>query len=112
VTGEHSARTLLFDYPATYQITVRGWLDPNWSDRLEGMTVSLDAVDEEEPICTLEGELMDQAALVGILVALYELHLPILLVKCLTCQPADKKESNETRLPKHKPVKRENDKEA
>jgi hypothetical protein len=57
------------------------------------MSVSLDTADEEQPICTLEGELLDQAALVGILVALYELHLPILLVKCLTCQAADQKES-------------------
>ena len=88
-----SAGRLLFDGPATYRVRVLGWLNPNWSDRLEGMAVSLDTADEEQPICTLEGELLDQAALVGILVALYELHLPILLVKCLTCQPADQGES-------------------
>ena len=93
MTNNPSASRLLFDYPARYQVRVLGWLNPNWSDRLEGMAVNLDATDEEQPICTLEGELLDQAALVGILVALYELHLPILLVKCLTCQAADQGES-------------------
>jgi hypothetical protein len=29
----------------------------------------------------LEGELADQAALTGVIITLYELHLPILLVK-------------------------------
>ena len=70
-----------------------GRVNPSWSDWLEGMAVSEDATDGEEPICTLEGELLDQAALVGILVALYELHLPILLVKCLTYKEADQRES-------------------
>ena len=35
------------------------------------------------PITTLEGELSDQAALVGVLNTLYEMHLPVLLVKRL-----------------------------
>jgi len=33
----------------------------------------------------LTGELADQAALIGVINTLYELHLPILLVECLTC---------------------------
>ncbi len=38
-------------------------------------------------VMTLEGRLADQAALAGVLETLYELHLPILEVKCLqsTC---------------------------
>lgn len=93
MTNKPSIGRLLFDGPARYKVRVLGWLNPSWSVRLEGMSVSLDTADEELPICTLEGELLDQAALVGILVALYELHLPILLVECLTDQAADQGES-------------------
>lgn len=86
MANKPSAGTLLFDYPARYQVCVLGWIDPDWSDRLEGMSVSLDTTDENQPICTLEGELIDQAALVGLLTSLYELHLPVLSVTCLNCQ--------------------------
>jgi hypothetical protein len=30
----------------------------------------------------LEGELVDQAALIGVLLALYELHMPMLSIEC------------------------------
>ena len=72
-----------FDRPATYQITVQGRIDPNWSDRLEGMSICLGRVEEDSVITSLEGELSDQAALAGMLNTLYELHLTVLLVKRL-----------------------------
>ncbi|KPK11030.1 MAG: hypothetical protein AMJ56_06895 [Anaerolineae bacterium SG8_19] len=92
MTNEPFASILLFDSPARYQIRVLGWINESWSDRLEGMAISLDAADEEQPICKLEGELLDQAALIGVLITLYELHLPVLLVKCLTCQATNARE--------------------
>ena len=70
-----------FDNPATYQIIVQGRIDPNWSDRLEGMAVCLTPVEVEPPVTTLMGELNDQAALAGVLNTLYELHLAVLSVK-------------------------------
>jgi hypothetical protein len=40
------------------------------------------ATDEElRQVTSLEGELSDQAALAGVLNMLYELHLPVILVK-------------------------------
>jgi hypothetical protein len=72
-----------FDRPATYQIRVQGRVDPDWDDRMAGMAISLVISQENPPVTTLEGELSDQAALAGVLNTLYELHLPILLVKCL-----------------------------
>lgn len=72
-----------FDSPADYQISVQGRIDPPWSARLEGMTISQAAVGADLPVTTLQGELKDQTALAGVLNTLYELHLPILLVKCL-----------------------------
>lgn len=65
-----------------YQINVQGRIDPTWSDRLEGMTIDQATIGAETPVTTLEGELCDQAALLGILNTLYELHLPILSVIC------------------------------
>ena len=76
-----------FDRPATYQISVQGMIDPDWSDRLAGMTIGLVREEACPPVTTLKGELSDQAALVGVLNTLYELHLPVLSVLCLTYPP-------------------------
>ena len=78
-----SRNPIPFDRPATYQISVLGRIDPTWSDRLEGMMICQATVEASPPVTTMEGELSDQAALAGVLNSLYELHLPILLVKCL-----------------------------
>ena len=78
-----SRNPIPFDCPATYQIMVQGRIDPGWSDRLEGMTICQATVEADPPVATLQGELSDQAALAGVLNTLYELHLPLLLVKRL-----------------------------
>lgn len=95
-----SRKPILFDRPATYQINLRGKIDPTWSDRLEGMTISLTAGERGEMITILVGELRDQAALAGVLNTLYELHLTLLSVERLeNSQPTDAlqawKEENE-----------------
>jgi hypothetical protein len=44
----------------------------------------------KEPVVTLlEGELLDQAALAGVLITLYDLHLPVLSVECLSAGPSE-----------------------
>jgi hypothetical protein len=78
-----SRKPIPFDNPATYQISVQGWLDATMSDLLGGMTISPDTVEADPPVTTLEGELRDQAALAGVLNTLYELHLTVLSVKRL-----------------------------
>ena len=78
-----SRKPIPFDRPANYQISVLGRIDPTMSDLLGGMTISPDTVEADPPVTTLEGELRDQAALAGLLNTLYELHLPVLLVKRL-----------------------------
>ena len=78
-----SRNPLPYDRPATYQISVMGRLDPNWSKRLDGMRITLTQEGSDPVITTLEGEVTDQAALAGILNTLYELHLPILSLKWL-----------------------------
>jgi hypothetical protein len=73
---------LRLDTPATYRISVQGYLDESWSDRLGGVTITPSKADEA-PVTTLSGRLLDQAALFGVLNALYDLHLPLLSVEYL-----------------------------
>ena len=69
-----------FDRPAIYKISVQGRIDPNWSDRMAGMKIRNSLDQTNPPITTLEGEVTDQAGLLGVLNSLYELHLPIISV--------------------------------
>lgn len=75
-----SRNPIPFDSSAAYQIIVQGRIDPTWSERLEGMTICQDIVENSSTITTLEGELSDQAALAGVLNSLYELHLTVISV--------------------------------
>jgi hypothetical protein len=75
--------TLKIDQPATYSIQVAGYLDENWSNRLGGLRIRTDTRDENTLITTLSGALIDQAALFGVLKALYDMRLPLLSVECL-----------------------------
>ena len=69
--------------PAIYRIRVRGKLDANLADRLEGMHIENLAQSNGKVESVLEGRLLDQAALSGILNKLYDLHLPVMSVDCL-----------------------------
>ncbi len=79
----HSSRSG-FDHAATYRIDVQGRIPASWCDRLEGMTITEGSPEVQPPVTTLMGELSDQAALAGVLNTLYELHLPLLSVECLS----------------------------
>jgi hypothetical protein len=70
--------------PATYRISVQGDLPESWSDRLGGMTIAVITEADQAPVTTLCGPLRDQAALLGVLNTLYDLHLPLLSVECMT----------------------------
>jgi hypothetical protein len=69
--------------PASYRIRVRGRLDARWSDRLGGMRFTEYQYPDGDVETILTGRLTDQAALSGVLNALYELHLPVLLAEYL-----------------------------
>ena len=64
--------------PGTYRIKVHGLLDDSWSDRLGGMKITPEMQEDGTWVTTLFGPLPDQAALLGVQTALYELHLPLL----------------------------------
>jgi hypothetical protein len=78
-----SQGSVTFEDPASYRIKVKGFIPNGWTDRLEGMSIQQQKSGDGEHVTMLEGELVDQAALVGVLNSVYELHLPILSVECL-----------------------------
>lgn len=74
---------LTVDKSAAYMIRVVGVLDEKWSDRLGGLKINSTCVEGKTMITTLSGQIIDQAALFGILKALYDMRLPLLSVECL-----------------------------
>jgi hypothetical protein len=62
---------------ARYAIRVQGHLDADWSEWLEGMTLT----HEEGGVTRLDGPIRDQAALRGLLNRLWDLHLTIVAVE-------------------------------
>lgn len=83
---------LSLDQPAPYRIRILGDLAKHWSDRLGGMWISKQVDETGLVTSTLEGELIDQAALFGVLKALYVMRLPLISVEYL--QPAEKVEND------------------
>ena len=73
--------------PAICVIRVRGALSSDWSERLGGLHIMVMRAGRHTAT-ELTGRLADQAALHGVLTALYELGLPLLSVDCSPEFPA------------------------
>ena len=68
------------DEPVSYQIQVQGRLSQTWADYLGSMAVSVSG-ESEGVVTTLSGQVMDQAALMGLLNSLYDLGFSLLSVE-------------------------------
>ena len=80
--SRHDRKALKLWTEATYRICVQGRLDERYSGRLGGLTITQATDDDDAPVTTLYGRLIDQAALLGVLNTLYNtMHLPLLLVE-------------------------------
>lgn len=84
-TSQHLRMT----QPMAYQIKVFGWLDQDWSDWFDGLTITTQAEADNQPVTVLTGCVIDQAALHGILNKIANLGLPLLAVKCLPSTSTD-----------------------
>jgi hypothetical protein len=73
-----------------YRIVVQGLLEERFSDRLAGMGIRANGGPGGGDVTTLVGYLQDQAQLIGVMNALYELHLPILSVENIGCAQTDR----------------------
>ena len=80
--SEHKGQ-LHRDTPATYRIRLQGKLDKNWSEYLDGMTIADAQATDWTPVTILTGQLVDQAALIGVLNSVYDLGFPLISVECL-----------------------------
>jgi hypothetical protein len=83
-----SSRRLLFDLPSRYRIRVQGPLSADWASRLAEMTITVRQAASRQQVTTLTGEVRDQAALMGVLMALYDLGFPLLNVERLGPSPS------------------------
>ncbi len=70
------------DKPAAYRIQIQGHLGQHWADYLGGLSISV-SDEPDRAVTTLSGQVMDQAALFGILNSLYDLGFPLLYVEYL-----------------------------
>jgi len=66
-----------------YCITVRGVVGESLSSFVEGMSVRTKLDEEQHPVTTLTGKMIDQAMLMGVLNHLYDLCLPLIQVQRL-----------------------------
>ncbi len=83
-------KNIKFSGKATYKIRIQGKLNESWSDSLGGMTIDTEQITENHYITTLTGLIKDQAALSGILNSIYEMHLPVLSLKCIDTSESEK----------------------
>jgi hypothetical protein len=73
-------RRLSMDMSLECTIRTAGALDESWSDYLGGLCVRVPAPGSQ--VSELSGRLLDQAALLGVLVTLYERGVPLISVAC------------------------------
>ena len=62
--------------PIVYQIRIQGHLGSEWTDWFEGLTITL----EDNGETLIRGQVVDQAALYGLLRKVRDLGLPLLAV--------------------------------
>jgi hypothetical protein len=71
--------------PELYEIRLKGYLDDKWADWFEGLTIT--RADNGETL--LRGQVVDQAALHGVLRQVRDLGLPLLSVIQMERKPAN-----------------------
>lgn len=70
------------DTPVLYEIRVRGALDPTWCELTDEMTLEVVVIDDQ-PVSVARVRVQDQAALAGLLDALFCLNVTVLSVEAL-----------------------------
>ena len=83
-----SSRRFLFDLPSRYRIRVQGPVGAGWVSRTADMTITVRQAASQQQVTTLTGEVRDQAALMGVLMELYEMGFPLLKIERLGPPPS------------------------
>jgi len=79
----------------TCRIKVRGYLESSWSDRLGGLTITTTSEGEGSTVTTLYGQLVDEAALAGVLSTLYDLGFSLVSVNRIESGDDEKTETTD-----------------
>ena len=74
-----------------YEIKVKGHLDERWSYWFEELAITTGFSEDGTPITTFTGQLVDQAALHGVLAKIRDMNLP--LISVTQAEPKSKDES-------------------
>jgi hypothetical protein len=72
-----------------YRIQVQGWIGKRWAHWLDDVTVSYARSKDGSPITVLCAQVVDQAALRGLLSKLWDLNLTLISVTCLSAGPIE-----------------------
>ncbi len=82
LTGSKTERRLGRNEPNAYRITVAGFLDSKWSERLGGMRIQvIPGETKGDHVTVMEGIIIDQSQLSGVLNTLHALNLTLLEVE-------------------------------
>ena len=73
------------DEPIFCRIRIQGSLAQHWSEYLGGLSISVTG-EPGHTETTLSGDILDQAALMGVLNGLYGMGYPLLVVECQSIQ--------------------------
>lgn len=84
MTGDFPVLNL--DNPAQYRICAQGIFDPSWLDMLSGEWTIVESPENRSDTTVLKGEVVDQAALMGVLEQLYSLGFPLLSLSASTSE--------------------------
>ena len=76
-----SIKELNFHSPATYRVVIKGRLSSDWLDQFSDLDLQITKSEDGEYQSVLQGTLLDQTQLSGILSSIYSMHLPILEIK-------------------------------
>ena len=72
-----------FKGSAIYCLKIRGVIDQRYAGHFGDMIISTEKKDEGQTTSKLTGKIKDQAEMMGVLNALYGLHLPIVSIQTL-----------------------------
>ena len=86
-----STKTTDFSLPVNFKIEVNGFIDEHFIDYFGEFSITHKRIDDDKMVSCLRGNVLDQAALIGILNLLYDMRFPIISVKTMKKKRKSKK---------------------
>jgi hypothetical protein len=77
------------------QIRVQGWIGERWANWFDGMTMAYEGAEDDSPITVLTGPVVDQAALRGLLIKIWDLNLALISVGRIRMAPKQEGEESD-----------------